>query len=73
MYKEIVVIGFIFLAIGIPFVIHAVYYYSINFEFRNEFLSMFEISIPLTILSAGVTLTLVGFTMKKPARQADAF
>ena len=73
MYKEIVTIGFIFLAIGIPFVTHAAYYYSINFEIRNEFLSMIEIGIPLTILSAGVTLTVVGFAMKKPARQTDAF
>lgn len=73
MYKEILIIGFIFLAIGIPFVTHAAYYYSINFEIRNEFLSMFEIGIPLTILSAGVTLTVVGFAMKKPARRTDAF
>ena len=68
MYKECVIIGFIFLAIGIPFVTHANYDYSINFEIRNEFLSIFEIGIPLTIMSAGVTLTLVGFAMKKPER-----
>lgn len=73
MYKEGVIIGFIFLTIGIPFVTHATYYYSINFEIRNEFLSIFEIGIPLTIMSAGVTLTVVGFAMKKPERQADAF
>jgi hypothetical protein len=73
MYKEILIIGFIFLAIGIPFVTHAAYYYSINFEIRNEFLSMIEIGIPLTILSAGVTLTVVGFAMKKLERQADTF
>jgi hypothetical protein len=73
MYKEIVIIGFIFLAIGIPFVTHAIYYYSFNFEIRNEFLSIFEIGIPLTIMSAGVTLTVVGFAMKKPERQAEAF
>ena len=73
MYKEIVIIGFIFLAIGIPFVTHATYYYSINFEIRNEFLSMIEIGVPLTILSAGVTLTVVGFAIKKPERQADTF
>jgi hypothetical protein len=73
MYKEILIIGFIFLAIGIPFVTHAAYYYSINFEIRNEFLSMIEIGIPLTILSAGVTLTVVGFAMNKPERQADTF
>jgi hypothetical protein len=68
MYKECVIIGFIFLAIGIPFVTHATYDYSINFEIRNEFLSIIEIGIPLTIMSAGVTLTLVGFVMKKPER-----
>lgn len=73
MYKEILIIGFIFLAIGIPFVTHAAYYYSINFEIRNEFLSMFEIGIPLTILSAGMTLTVVGFAMKNPERQGDTF
>jgi hypothetical protein len=73
MYKESVIIGFIFLAIGIPFVTHATYYYSINFEIRNEFLSIFEIGIPLTIMSAGVALTVVGFAMKKPERRADAF
>ena len=60
MYKESVIIGFIFLAIGIPFVTHATYDYSIKFEIRNEFLSVFEIGIPLTIMSAGVTLTWLG-------------
>ena len=73
MYKETVIIGFMFLAIGIPFVTHAIYDYSIKLEIRNEFLSIFEIGIPLTIMSAGVTLTLAGFAMKKPERQADAF
>ena len=68
MYKKTVIIGFIFLAIGIPFVTHAIYDYSINFEIRNEFLSIFEIGIPFTIMSAGVTLTLVGIAMKKPER-----
>ena len=68
MYKETVIIGFIFLAIGIPFVTDAIYDYSINFEIRNEFLSIFEIGIPLTIMSTGVTLTLVGIAMKKPER-----
>jgi small neutral amino acid transporter SnatA (MarC family) len=73
MYKESVIIGFMFLAIGIPFVTHAIYDYSIKFEIRNEFLSIFEIGIPLTIMSAGVTLTLAGFAMKKPERQAEEF
>jgi hypothetical protein len=68
MFKESVIIGFIFLAIGIPFVTHATYDYGINFEIKNEFLSIFEIGIPLTIMSVGVTLTLVGFAMKKPER-----
>jgi small neutral amino acid transporter SnatA (MarC family) len=68
MNKETVIIGFIFLAIGIPFVTHSIHAYSINFEIRNEFLGIFEIGIPLTIMSAGVTLTLVGIAMKKPER-----
>jgi hypothetical protein len=73
MHKEILIIGFIFLSIGIPFVTHAAYNYSINFEIKNGFVSMFEIGVPLTILSAGVTLTVVGIAMKKPERQTDAF
>jgi hypothetical protein len=73
MHKEILIIGFIFLSIGIPFVTHAAYDYGINFEIKNGFVSMFEIGVPLTILSAGMTLTVVGIAMKKPERQTDAF
>ena len=68
MHKEILIIGFIFLSIGIPIVTLAAYDYSINFEIKNGFVSMFEIGVPLTILSAGMTLTVVGIAMKKPER-----